>query len=181
MFLLKRKALELRRARRTKLKQRYLLNYSSDWALDLVVTYKVYSLSMKDKLQIRDVVKSKGLNRETLRFYEQKGLLPKPNRTDAGYREYDKDIISRLKFIKLAQEVGLSLKEISELLSIGKNKSLSRSDLKKIADEKISALDERIRSLKAMKKLLRGFSDSTATLSKKSDGLILSQFRNLEL
>lgn len=136
---------------------------------------------MNDKLQIRDIVKHTGIDRETLRFYEQKGLLPKPTRTEAGYRQFDQDILIRLKFIKLAQEVGFSLKEISDLLSLGQTKSISKSDLKKIADEKISALDERIKSLKAMRKVLLGFSQATTRLSKNSECPILSQFKNLEL
>jgi MerR family copper efflux transcriptional regulator len=135
---------------------------------------------MKDKLQVRDVVKQTGIDRETLRFYEQRGLLPTPQRTEAGYRKFDQSILLRLKFIKLAQDVGFSLKEISNLLNIGKNKSISKSDLKRIADAKISDIDDRIKSLKSMRKLLVDFSQTATRLSKNSDCPILSQFKNLE-
>lgn len=136
---------------------------------------------MKNKLQIRDVVNQTGIDRETLRFYEQKGLLPTPARTESGYREFDQSVLTRLKFIKLAQEVGFSLKEILELLNVGQTKSISKSDLKRISDEKILALDERIRSFKSMRKLLVGFSQTATRLTKKSDCPILSQFHKLEL
>ena len=136
---------------------------------------------MKTKLQVRDIIKETGLNRETLRFYEQKGLLPKPQRTQSGYRLFDSDVIHRFKFIKLAQEVGFSLSEIVGLLNLGQKKSVSKDELKSIADEKISNIDARIKSLKAMRKLLSDFSKMTLRVSKESSCPILSQFKNLEL
>lgn len=136
---------------------------------------------MKAKLQIRDIIKETGLDRETLRFYEQKGLLPKPERTQAGYRQFDATVISRIKFIRLAQEVGFSLKEILELLNLGASKAISKGDLVEIAEKKISNIDARIKSLKSMKKLLVGLSKISTRLTKGADCPILSQIKNLEL
>jgi DNA-binding transcriptional MerR regulator len=59
-----------------------------------------------------------GLSAATLRYYERLGLLPAPERTAAGYRQYQQDAIERLRFIKSAQRLGLRLREISELLAI---------------------------------------------------------------
>jgi DNA-binding transcriptional MerR regulator len=59
-----------------------------------------------------------GLSAATVRYYERLGLLPAPERTAAGYRQYSEDAISRLRFIKSAQRVGLRLREIGELLAI---------------------------------------------------------------
>jgi DNA-binding transcriptional MerR regulator len=59
-----------------------------------------------------------GLSAATVRYYERLGLLPAPERTAAGYRQYSKDAIERLRFIKSAQRVGLRLREIGELLAI---------------------------------------------------------------
>lgn len=59
-----------------------------------------------------------GLSAATVRYYERLGLLPKPERTAAGYRQYQQDAIERLRFIKSAQRVGLRLREIGELLAI---------------------------------------------------------------
>jgi DNA-binding transcriptional MerR regulator len=53
-----------------------------------------------------------------VRYYERLGLLPKPERTAAGYRQYQQDAVERLRFIKSAQRVGLRLREIAELLAI---------------------------------------------------------------
>jgi MerR family transcriptional regulator, copper efflux regulator len=136
---------------------------------------------MKTKLQIRDIVKETGLDRETLRFYEQKGLLGKPERNSAGYRLFEAKVISRLKFIRFAQNVGFSLKEILELLNLGQKKALSKADLKKIAERKISEIDSRIKSLEAMRDMLAGLSQMSTRLTKSAECPILSQFENLEL
>ena len=93
---------------------------------------------MKSKLQVKDITKLTGVDRETLRFYEKKGLLPKPVRTDSGYRQFSPETVVRLKFVKLAQDVGFSLREITELLKLGREKPVTGKDLKQIADSKIS-------------------------------------------
>lgn len=98
-----------------------------------------------------------------------------------GYRQFDATVISRIKFIKLAQEVGFSLKEILELLNLGQGKAMSKSDLLDIAEKKISDIDARIKSLKTMRKLLVGFSKMAPRLTKGAECPILSQFKNLEL
>jgi DNA-binding transcriptional MerR regulator len=59
-----------------------------------------------------------GLSAATVRYYERLGLLPAPERTAAGYRQYQQDAVVRLRFIKSAQRVGLRLREIGELLAI---------------------------------------------------------------
>lgn len=59
-----------------------------------------------------------GLSAATVRYYERLGLLPPSERTAAGYRQYPKDAIERLRFIKSAQRLGLRLREIAELLAI---------------------------------------------------------------
>ena len=57
------------------------------------------------------------VNTETLRYYEREGLLPEPERTEAGYRLYTDEDVKRVRFIKRAQELGFSLKEVKELPS----------------------------------------------------------------
>jgi DNA-binding transcriptional MerR regulator len=59
-----------------------------------------------------------GVNVETLRFYERKGLLPRPPRRASGYREYPLECVRLIRFIKRAQELGFSLREIRELLDL---------------------------------------------------------------
>jgi len=59
-----------------------------------------------------------GINLETVRYYEKIGLMPKPKRKESHYRIYDENDFARLKFIVRAKELGFTLKEISELLSL---------------------------------------------------------------
>ena len=65
-----------------------------------------------------DLALAVGVNKETLRFYERKGLLRKPERTEAGYRLFDSTDVERLSFIKNAKSLGFSLSEIKQLISI---------------------------------------------------------------
>lgn len=135
---------------------------------------------MKSKLQVKDITQLTGIDRETLRFYEKKGLLPKPLRTDSGYRQFSSEAVVRLRFIKLAQDVGFSLREITELLKLGRQKPVTRKDLKEIADSKISSIDERIASLKEMRKILVDFSSRPLSECKKSTCPILSELNFTE-
>jgi DNA-binding transcriptional MerR regulator len=68
-------------------------------------------------LTVSHLAEQAGLSPDTVRYYERLGLLPRPARTPAGYRQYDGDAARRLRFIKGAQRVGLRLREIGELLS----------------------------------------------------------------
>lgn len=69
-------------------------------------------------LTIGRLAQEVGINLETVRFYERKGLLPKPPRSASGYRLFPADTARRLQFIKRAQELGFSLSEIRELLTL---------------------------------------------------------------
>jgi DNA-binding transcriptional MerR regulator len=65
-----------------------------------------------EQLKTGELAKRAGVNIETLRFYERKGLLPEPPQRESGYREYPEESITRIRFIKRAQELGFSLDEI---------------------------------------------------------------------
>ncbi len=64
------------------------------------------------------VAKQAGVPIKTIRFYEETRLLPKPSRSESGYRLYTEDIVNRLQFIKKAQGLGLRLDEIREILEL---------------------------------------------------------------
>ena len=67
---------------------------------------------------IGQMAKQAGVNIETVRFYEREGLIPEPPRKASGYRQYSPDFVKRILFIKRAQTLGFSLKEIAELLDL---------------------------------------------------------------
>ena len=95
-----------------------------------------------------------GVNLETVRYYERRGLLPKPPRTPAGYRTFDADAVSRLRFIKQAQALGFSLKEIKELLALRLDPRASCADVRRRAEAKIADIDGKLRALRAIKRAL---------------------------
>ena len=95
-----------------------------------------------------------GVNLETVRYYERRGLLPKPPRTLAGYRAFDAGAVRRLRFIKQAQALGFSLKEIKALLALRLDPRASCADVRRRAEAKIADIDAKLRALRAMKRAL---------------------------
>ncbi len=106
------------------------------------------------------LAKEAGVNIETIRYYERQGLLPRPPRKSSGYRLWPLDTVKRIRFIKHAQELGFSLREISELLSLRTEANKTCLEVKQIADEKIADIDQKIKSLKRIKKALKKLSQT---------------------
>ena len=106
------------------------------------------------------LAKEAGVNSETLRYYEQRQLVPEPPRTDSGYRQYPKNTVARIRFIKRAQELGFSLSEISELLTLRVDPSRTCVDVKDRTDAKISEIKSKIRSLKRIERALTRLSEA---------------------
>lgn len=95
-----------------------------------------------------------GVKPETVRYYEQRGLLAKPSRSAAGYRLFDAEAVRRLRFIKHAQALGFSLKEVKELLALRVRPGVSCGDVRRRAEAKLMDVDEKLRALRAMRKTL---------------------------
>lgn len=106
-------------------------------------------------LKIGQVAERSGVGIETVRFYEREGLIPKPDRSSSGYRLFDDETIARLQFIRRAKELGFTLIEIKELLSLRLDTTTSCADIKSRAEVKIADIDEKIRTLKRMKTALK--------------------------
>ncbi len=104
---------------------------------------------------IGEVAKQSGLSVETIRYYEKEGLLEKPRRKESGYRQYNHDVIARLSFIQQAKELGFSLKEIGELLSIKSDKNNVCDDVKQLAQQKLVNIESKIKLLQRMKRSLK--------------------------
>jgi len=107
-----------------------------------------------ERLTTSKVAKQAGVNLETIRYYENEGVLPKPPRTNSGYRIFSDDSIKQLRFIKHAQELGFSLKEIKELLSLRIKPGSSCADVRRKAETKIVDVDENIERLQAIRAAL---------------------------
>ena len=107
-------------------------------------------------MKIGEVAKAAGVGIDAVRFYEREGLIPKPARRPSGYRVNTPDVVVSLRFIKRAKELGFSLREISELLSLEANPGATAGDVKRLAEEKLSDLETKIRALQRMRRALRG-------------------------
>lgn len=105
-------------------------------------------------LTIGQLAKRAEVNIETIRYYERRGLIPKPPRRESGYRQYPDETVARIQFIKHAKELGFSLKEILELLSLRVNANTTCADVKRRAEGKIADIEEKIHALQRMKKTL---------------------------
>ena len=109
---------------------------------------------MTQILSIGQLAQRAGVGIETVRFYERKGLLEEPSRKPSGYRQYDDAVIDRLRFIKRAKELGFTLKEIKELLSLRLEPTSRCADVKSKAEAKIADIESKIRTLQRMKRAL---------------------------
>jgi Hg(II)-responsive transcriptional regulator len=101
-------------------------------------------------LRIGEVAARAGVNVQTLRYYERRGLLSEPRRAPSGYRLYSAETIRILWFIKRAQELGFSLEEIDRLLKLRDDRVTSCEDVQALAQQKIEAVEEKIRRLSAL-------------------------------
>lgn len=107
-----------------------------------------------EALRTGELAKRAGVNAETLRFYEKRGLLPVPPRRESGYREYPPNSVRLIRFIKRAQELGFSLGEIKDLLALRVRKGTSCSDVKGRTAEKLEEVRQKIADLKAIERAL---------------------------
>lgn len=105
-------------------------------------------------LTIGQVAKQGGVNLQTIRYYERRGIVPRPPRTGSGYRAFPDTTVTRIRFIKRAQELGFSLKEIKELLLLRAAPKARAADIRARTMAKITDIDAKIRSLQAMKRAL---------------------------
>lgn len=115
---------------------------------------------MGELLRIGRVAAEAGVNVQTLRFYERKGIVPPPERTDGGYRLYPEDTISLVRFVKRAQTLGFTLSEIQELLELRDNPHRSCRRVKEVAEAKLDEVEEKLADLRRLKKALRGLAQS---------------------
>lgn len=107
-------------------------------------------------MRTKEIVNRTGIDRETLRFYEDKGLINTPERTESGYRIYTPDTIDRITFILTAKRAGFSLNEILDLIDM-KASQVTCRDGRAIAQTKLDELAEKQKALKDMQKILKKF------------------------
>ena len=111
-------------------------------------------------MQTSQTAKAAGVNAQTLRYYERRGLLARPPRRGSGYREYPADAVRIVRFIKKAQDLGFSLDEIEELVRLRGVRRGERHRVRAIAERKIEDIDQKIVHLRSMRGALRQLVES---------------------
>ena len=133
------------------------------------------------QLTIGKVASGAGLSIDTVRYYEREGLLDKPTRTASGYRHYPSAVVARLRFIRQAKELGFSLNEIRELLSLRVAPGKSCADVKARAEAKITDVEQRIAQLNRMKRALAKLATACSGRGPTSTCPILEALEHKEL
>jgi DNA-binding transcriptional MerR regulator len=107
-------------------------------------------------LRIGALAKQTGLATSALRYYEEAGLLEPAARTEAGYRVYADQALGRVAFIRRAQSLGLSVKEIRELIASREDPDIDRVRLRHVVAHKLAATERRMAELEHLKDELQG-------------------------
>lgn len=101
-------------------------------------------------MNIGQAAEASGVSAKMIRYYESIGLIPKTVRTEAGYRVYsDKDVHS-LRFIRRARDLGFSVEQISDLVSLWQDRARASKDVKRVALEHVETLERKIAELQEM-------------------------------
>ncbi len=128
------------------------------------------------KFTIGQLAQLADINIQTIRFYERKGILPKPDRKPSGYRLFSEDDVKRLNFILLSKSHGFSLQEIKELLDLRIDSKSSCDEVRILAEKKIKVMDDKINELQSMKGALEKLVASCHKSEYSSDCPILEDF-----
>ena len=122
-------------------------------------------------LGIGALAKRAGVRIDTVRYYERSGLLTPKSRLESGYRRYGEAELRRLRFIRRAQVLGFSLKEIGDLLALSKARDVAR--VKRATQMKLADVEERIAALVRMRDALSTLVDTCPGHGEPSDCPIL--------
>ena len=139
-----------------------LINYFAHVTYSKICSYyrcKIIVLMDRNRLTIGKVAEQTGCHIETIRYYEKEKLLPAPERSEGGNRLYDSTLIERLIFIRRSRELGFSMAEVRELLSIVDGRQMSCERVKQLADAHLSDIREKISDLRRMQKTLKKLSN----------------------
>ena len=99
---------------------------------------------------ITQVADAAGVNVQTIRYYERRGLLPRPSRRASGYRDFSPESVRMVRFIKRAQDLGFTLDEIGDLLQLRSERQRDRVKIRAVADRRLQQVRTKIAELTAM-------------------------------
>jgi len=100
------------------------------------------------EMTIGSLARAAGVNIETIRYYQRRGLIGTPRKPPGGVRRYDANALAHLRFIKRAQQLGFSLREIRDLLELGAS---ACAETRVLAEARLADIETRLRDLQAMR------------------------------
>lgn len=115
-------------------------------------------------MRIGELAEASGTTPKTLRFYEKAGLLPAPDRTANGYRDYTPEMLARLDFIRRSRTVGFTLAQIREILNIRDAGAAPCQHVQDLLETRLGELDRKIADLQALRHTVVHLSDGAATV-----------------
>ena len=131
---------------------------AAGFGVDPIQWYRVITLHMKSKIgremSIGALAAAANVNVQTIRYYERRALIPKADRTPGGYRRYTEESVARIRFIKRAQDLGFSLREIADLLSLRVRRDTACAEVEAKASSKISLVEQKIGELETIRSAL---------------------------
>lgn len=120
-------------------------------------------------LRIGELARAASVSVQTVRYYEKLGMLRPERRTAAGYREYDGEAALRLRFIKHAQQLGFSLKEIDELLGLRVRSGAACATIERKTRHKVALIEAKMRELEKLKRSLQTIAHACRTRNPTAD------------
>lgn len=105
-------------------------------------------------MNVGDAARRAGLPAKTIRYYEEIGLIS-PQRAGNGYRDYSGDDVHRLAFLKRARNLGFSIDDCRQLMALYQDRSRASADVRRIASDHVTAIEDKIRELQSMRATLQ--------------------------
>ena len=113
-------------------------------------------------LTIGGLARAAGVGIPTVRYYERRALIEQPARTASGYRTYPPDAVRLIRFIKRAQDLGFTLAEIEELITLREGNGRRRTEVRQLAEARMQDIDEKVTQLQSIRRALSSLVDSCA-------------------
>ena len=105
-------------------------------------------------MTIGKLAEAVGVEVSTLRYYERRGILREPPRTESGYRQYDETVVDRIRFVRHAQDLGFTLEEVEELLALRVDNPASCDAVEQATRAKLRSVDAKLRELRRLRSVL---------------------------